>query len=131
MGVTIIADSTADLIPAVAARVKTIPLTIRFGDQEFLDGITIDSHKFYEMLVERDELPTTSQATPFDFEGPFAEAVEAGADVVCITCSSGAVRNLSECCDCRIRISRTGICCGQPDHCTGQRHFDRVCPAAC
>ena len=89
MGVTIIADSTADLIPAVAARVKTIPLTIRFGDQEFLDGITIDSHKFYEMLVERDELPTTSQATPFDFEGPFAEAVEAGADVVCITCSSG------------------------------------------
>ena len=88
MSVTIIADSTADLIPQVAARVKIVPLTIRFGQQEFVDGVTIDSRKFYEMLVESDELPTTSQATPFDFEGPFTEALKAGEDVVCITCSS-------------------------------------------
>ena len=33
-------------------------------------------------------LPTTSQATPFSFEEAFAEAVEAGFEVVCITCSS-------------------------------------------
>ena len=88
MPVQIIVDSTADLRPQIADRVKIVRLTIRFGDQEYIDGVTIDSHKFYEMLVESDELPTTSQATPFAFEEAFREAVEAGFDVVCITCTS-------------------------------------------
>ena len=88
MPVKIIVDSTADLRPQIADRVKIVRLTIRFGDQEYIDGVTIDSHKFYEMLVESDELPTTSQATPFAFEEAFREAVEAGFDVVCITCTS-------------------------------------------
>ena len=83
MPVKIIVDSTADLRPQIADRVKIVRLTIRFGDQEYIDGVTIDSHKFYEMLVESDELPTTSQATPFAFEEAFREAVEAGFDVVC------------------------------------------------
>ena len=87
MSVKIIVDSTADLLPQAAQRVKTIPLTIRFGDQEFIDGVTINSQKFYEMLVESDQLPTTSQANPAAFEEAFAEAVEAGHEVVCITCS--------------------------------------------
>ena len=88
MSVKIIVDSTADLLPQAAARVKIIPLTIRFGDREFIDGVTIDSKKFYEVLVESDELPTTSQANPAVFEEAFTEAVEQGHEVVCITCSS-------------------------------------------
>lgn len=87
MSVRIIVDSTADLQPQAAARVKIVPLTIRFGDREFIDGVTIDSRKFYEMLVESDELPTTSQANPAVFEEAFEEAVSAGDEVVCITCS--------------------------------------------
>ena len=89
MSVKIIVDSTADLLPQVAERVKIIPLTIRFGDREFVDGVTIDSRKFYEMLVEGDELPTTSQANPAVFEEAFAEAVAQGHQVVCVTCASG------------------------------------------
>ena len=88
MSVRIIVDSTADLVPQAAERVKIVPLTIRFGEQEFIDGVTIDSRKFYEMLVESDELPTTSQANPAVFEEAFAEAVDQGHEVVCITCSS-------------------------------------------
>ena len=88
MSVRIIVDSTADLVPQAARRVKIVPLTIRFGEQEFIDGVTIDSRKFYEMLVESDELPTTSQANPAVFEEAFAEAVDQGHEVVCITCSS-------------------------------------------
>lgn len=88
MPVKIIVDSTADLRPQIAERVNIVRLTIRFGDREYIDGVTIDSHKFYEMLVESDALPTTSQATPFAFEEAFREAVEAGFDVVCITCTS-------------------------------------------
>ena len=87
MSVKIIVDSTADLTAQAAARVKIVPLAIRFGDREFIDGVTIDSRNFYEMLVESDELPTTSQANPAAFGDAFAEAVEQGHDVVCITCS--------------------------------------------
>ena len=55
-----------------------VPLSVRFGDTEYIDGVTIDSRKFYEMLVESDELPTTSQANPAAFADAFAEAVEQG-----------------------------------------------------
>ena len=88
MSVKIIVDSTADLIPEVEKRVTVVPLTIHFGQREYVDGITINSREFYEMLVESDELPTTSQATPFVFEEAFAEAVKDGSEAVCITCTS-------------------------------------------
>ena len=88
MSVRIIVDSTADLRPQVRSRVDVVPLTIRFGDEEYIDGITIDSRTFYEKLIESDVLPTTSQASPFAFEELFRKAVEEGHQVVCITVSS-------------------------------------------
>ena len=88
MSVRIIVDSTADITPRVRSRVDVVPLTIHFGEKEYVDGVTIDSRTFYEMLVESDVLPTTSQATPFAFEEAFRKAVEAGHEVVCITCTS-------------------------------------------
>ena len=88
MSVQIIVDSTVDLIPELRERVKAVPLTIRFGDAEFVDGVTIDAPKFYDMLVSGDILPTTSQPTPAAFEEVFRQAVEAGHEVVCITIAS-------------------------------------------
>lgn len=87
MSVKIIVDSTADMIPAVASRVKNVPLTVHFGEKEYVSGVDMDAAKFYEMLVESDTLPTTSQPTPYAFEKAFREAVEEGHDVVCLTCS--------------------------------------------
>ena len=89
MGVKIIVDSTADLTPKVRQSVDVVPLTIHFGEKEYIDGVTIDSKTFYEMLMESDVLPTTSQATPFAFEKAFRKAVENGDEVVCITCAAG------------------------------------------
>ncbi len=89
MGVKIIVDSTADLTPKVRQSVDVVPLTIHFGEKEYIDGVTIDSKTFYEMLVESDVLPTTSQATPFAFDKAFRKAVENGDEVVCITCAAG------------------------------------------
>jgi hypothetical protein len=88
MSVKIIVDSTSDLTAAVRQRVHVVPLTIRFGDKEYIDGITINSREFYEKLVECDDLPTTSQATPASFEGIFRQTVEAGDDAVVITLAS-------------------------------------------
>ena len=88
MSVKIIADSTADLLPQIEARVRVVPLTIHFGEKEYTDGVDINSRMFYELLIESDDLPTTSQAAPYAFSKVFAEAVADGSDVVCITCAS-------------------------------------------
>ena len=87
MRVKIVVDSTADMAPQLARQVKIVPLTVRFGDREYVSGVDIDGKKFYEMLVESDELPTTSQPTPFAFEQAYREALETADQVVCITCS--------------------------------------------
>lgn len=88
MKVRILIDSTTDVTPDVRERVKVVPLTIRFGDEEYIDGVTITHQQFYEKLVESDVLPTTSQATPDVFEQAFREVVEAGESVVAITLAS-------------------------------------------
>lgn len=88
MKTQIIVDSTADLLPQHQNRVRTVPLTVRFGTEEFLDGVTIDHKTFYEKLVESDTLPTTSQAGPSDFMHIFDEVKATGNSAVVITLSS-------------------------------------------
>lgn len=88
MKTRIIVDSTADLLPEQKARVYTVPLTVHFGEKEYLDGVTIDHKTFYEMLVESDVLPTTSQATPEAFIVEFEKACLAGEAAVVITLAS-------------------------------------------
>ncbi len=88
MNTRIIVDSTADLMPEFKSRVYTVPLTVHFGDDEFIDGVTIDHKVFYEKLVESDVLPTTSQATPDAFMKEFQKAKDAGEAAVVITLSS-------------------------------------------
>lgn len=87
MSVKIIVDSTADMTPEVAAKVDIVPLTVHFGDKEYVSGVDLTSAKFYEILVESDTLPTTSQPTPFAFAQAFEREIEAGHAVVCLTCS--------------------------------------------
>ena len=88
MKTRIIVDSTADLMPEFKSRVHTVPLTVHFGDEEYVDGVTIDHKTFYEKLVESDVLPTTSQATPDAFMKEFEKAKQAGEEAVVITLSS-------------------------------------------
>ena len=86
--VRIIVDSTADVTPQVRARIDSVPLTIHFGEESFVDGVDIDHKTFYEKLERTDVLPTTSQATPFAFSEVYQKAVDRGEDVVVITISS-------------------------------------------
>ena len=87
MNIKIIVDSTADLQPEIAAKVEIVPLSVHFGEQEYISGENITPWKFYEMLVESDTLPTTSQPAPYLFEEAFEKAVSDGSEVVCLTCS--------------------------------------------
>ena len=88
MSVRIIIDSTADLAPELKGQVEIVPLTVNFGTEEFIDGITITHEEFYNKLIESDVLPTTSQATPAAFEKVFEEVAAAGDSAVVITLAS-------------------------------------------
>ncbi len=88
MSIKIVVDSTADLKKEIAERLVTVPLTVRFGDEEFIDGITLSRREFYEKLIETDQMPVTSQATPDGFMTAVKPLVEAGHEVIILTVSS-------------------------------------------
>lgn len=91
--VHIITDSASDLAAGEFPDVSVVPLTISFGNDSFEDGVNLTHRQFYEKLVESDELPRTSQATPFAFTQVLAEKLgqpgEGGTDeAVIITLSA-------------------------------------------
>ena len=88
MNVRIIIDSTSDLTPDIKSRVAVVPLTLHFGEEEYIDGVTINHKQFYEKLIESDVLPSTSQATPGAFADIFEDVKEMGESAVVITISS-------------------------------------------
>lgn len=85
MSVRIITDSASDMSPVEHPALAVLPLSVTFGTDVYMDGIDIDHQRFYEMLVERDELPKTGQVNPYAFSQAIAEAREAGDEAVIIT----------------------------------------------
>lgn len=88
MNVNLIIDSTTDLNPQLREQFTIVPLTVHFGDQEYIDGVTISHRQFYEKLVESDVLPSTSQATPAAFADVFEEVARRGETAVVLTLAS-------------------------------------------
>ena len=87
--IKIITDSASDITQEEALRlgIKIIPLRLRFGDTEYIDGINITNKEFFNRLVESDELPKTSQLTPFDYANVFDEIDKKDTSIV--ICLSG------------------------------------------
>lgn len=88
MAVRIITDSGIDLPGEVDPRVTVVPLGITFGTTTYADGVDLTNDRFYELLIESDEPPKTSQATPFAYQQIFEDVRAAGDEAVVITLSS-------------------------------------------
>lgn len=88
MNVQIILDSTADIPASIQGKCAIVPLCVRFGDTEYIDGVTINHKEFYEKLIESDQLPTTSQPTPDAFAQEYQKCADAGKKAVVLTVSS-------------------------------------------
>ena len=82
-----ITDSASDMNSS-REDVTILPLHIRFGEEEYADGVTISHKEFYEKLIECDTLPTTSLVSPAVFEEAYEKAVSAGETVIVVTISS-------------------------------------------
>lgn len=91
MPVRIVTDSSCDLPPEVVAehRVEVVPLTVRFGAEEFVDRRDLTSAQFWDRCSTSNALPQTAAPSPGAFEQAFrtAAANSEGAGVVAITLS--------------------------------------------
>ena len=90
MAIKILIDSASDISAQEAKEkgIEMIPMIVSFGDMEYLDGVNLLPTQFYEKLIESDELPKTSQVSPFRFEEAFKKLIENGDEVFVITISS-------------------------------------------
>ena len=91
MAIKFLIDSASDVLPeeAEALGVIHVPMSVRFGDSEYLDTINLTHREFYEKLIESDTLPATSQIPPAVFTNLFEKATANGDTVIAITISSG------------------------------------------
>lgn len=89
MSVRIIIDSASDFTTEQAKQLHLdfLPLKTIFGEEEYLDGITLTHRQFYEKLIEGDCMPTTSQISPADFEQIYENVKACGDTAVVITLS--------------------------------------------
>jgi DegV family protein with EDD domain len=90
--VKIVVDSTSD-IPAEECRrlgIEMIPLKVHFGEETYLDGVTIGPGNFYDMLESSPVMPTTSQPSPNDFLELYQRILEKepGAQIISFHLSS-------------------------------------------
>ena len=89
--IAIVTDSSSDLPADEAARLKiaVVPLTIRFGSDEFVDRADLTAEEFWVRCKTAPALPETAAPSPGAFQEAFQAAKDAGADgVVCLTISS-------------------------------------------
>jgi len=89
--IRIVTDSACDLPDATAAEhnIDIVPLTIRFGDTEFVDRSDLTVKEFWAKTKESKALPETAAPSPGAFEETFRAAAAQGASgVVCVCLSS-------------------------------------------
>lgn len=83
----IVVDSTADMPEELKSQFTIVPLNVSFGDEHYIDGVTIDRPVFYQKLESSPELPKTSQPSPDAFMRVYEEAKQAG-DTLLVLCVS-------------------------------------------
>ncbi|NDL67115.1 DegV family protein [Anaerotalea alkaliphila] len=92
MAIQLVIDSSADVPRNLVDRygITVCPLSVHFGEEEYLDGVDLGPKEFYEKLVAGKGMPKTSQVTPERFKEAFLAAADAGKEVLCITIGSKA-----------------------------------------
>ena len=90
MAIKLIIDSASDIPVSYAKEhnMTYLPLPVTIGEKQYLSGVDISPEQFYEILIESDCLPVTSQVSPFAFEQAFRDVIAQGDTPVAITLSS-------------------------------------------
>lgn len=91
--VLVITDSSCDLPADVAddLGIEVIPLTIRFGDEEFVDRAELSTAEFWTRCVNSATLPETAAPAPGLFEQAYRHAAARGVSSVLVVSLSSAL----------------------------------------
>ena len=88
--IKIITDSAADFEPSelTEKNITCIPLTVMFGEAEYLENVNLSKAQFYKLLAESEVLPKTAQASPQILIDLFEAAKQSGDQAIYICLSS-------------------------------------------
>lgn len=89
--VGIVTESVATVPVADVHRlgIEVVPLPVRFGADEYLDGADLSVEDFYRRMVDDEVMPTTSAPSPDAYAQACRRAVAAGAEeIVVLTLSA-------------------------------------------
>ena len=88
--IRIFADTMCDIPKEYVERynIRTMPLTVNFGDKSYRDTVDITMVEFYKYLEASEALPTTSQVPPIEFYNAYKEELEKGNEIISISGSS-------------------------------------------
>ncbi len=91
--VHVVTDSSCDLPANIADEldITIVPLTIRFGDDEFVDRSELSTAEFWTRCVNSDTLPETAAPAPGQFEQAYRSAAANGATGVIVVSLSSAL----------------------------------------
>ena len=78
--IQIMTDSASDISVADEKQhnISVIPFPITLGGKSYTSRVDFDNEGFYALLAEHDDLPTTSQITPFQFVDIYLNQARAG-----------------------------------------------------
>jgi DegV family protein with EDD domain len=91
MAVRIVTDSASDLPQSVCDElgIEVVPLTIRFGNTEYVDRKELSTEEFWRKLASSTVLPETAAPSVGAFEETFRALADGGADgIVCVNLSA-------------------------------------------
>ena len=93
MTVRIVTDSSCDLPQHMADQlgITIVPLSIRFGDTEYIDRTTITADEFWAKCAASSVLPETAAPPPGEFEKTYRELATQGATSVVVISLSSAL----------------------------------------
>jgi DegV family protein with EDD domain len=91
--VGIVTDSASDLPDDVVRMlgIEIVPLSIRFGDEEFVDREELSTAEFWARCKASPTLPATAAPSPGRFEQAYRRLAEEGADRIVAITLSGAL----------------------------------------
>lgn len=93
MTIRIVTDSACDLPDSVATEhgIGIVPLSIRFGDQEFIDRLELSTAEFWARCAQQSTLPETAAPAPGQFEAMYRKMHDEGATGIVVVSLSGAL----------------------------------------
>jgi DegV family protein with EDD domain len=93
VSIRIVTDSSCDLPDDVANShgVRIVPLSIRFGDEEFIDREQLSTSEFWARCAQQSTLPETAAPAPGQFEAVYRELAADGATGIVVVSLSGAM----------------------------------------